>query len=430
MNFNPRPPCGGRHGSEIRSRGRLRFQSTPPVWGATKAWEASLRRGVFQSTPPVWGATGQLLDVGDELVISIHAPRVGGDHPWRGGCFPRADFNPRPPCGGRLVRQTSGPPGGYFNPRPPCGGRPLEHRPPEIVLRISIHAPRVGGDLHLRPYSYRFRHFNPRPPCGGRQERMLQQAQIAEISIHAPRVGGDFSFSEVSSISFYFNPRPPCGGRQSGRCAAEARTIYFNPRPPCGGRRRILNTLRIFSQHFNPRPPCGGRHSQPSPRTGRKLFQSTPPVWGATFRFPCRCRRWRLFQSTPPVWGATRFTRCRQARSSNFNPRPPCGGRQQKQLKIQAVRAKNRQFLQISSPNSYPILKNKVASLQIILQNLVRDLGDFLRVYVSHLKHQYIFWVVGCLYSKMLDLVFIAVSQVIKTKTVLFRVHDLTQLCL
>ena len=113
-----------------------------------------------------------------------------------------------------------------------------------------------------------------------------------------------------------------------------------------------------------------------------------------------------------------------------FNPRPPCGGRQQKQLKIQAVRAKNRQFLQISSPNSYPILKNKVASLQIILQNLVRDLGDFLRVYVSHLKHQYIFWVVGCLYSKMLDLVFIAVSQVIKTKTVPFRVHDLTQLCL
>ena len=136
--------------------------------------------------------------------------------------------------------------------------------------------------------------------------------------------------------------------------------------------------------HFNPRPPCGGR-----------LF---------------------LLQiSIHPVY---------------FNPRPPCGGRRQKQLKIQAVLVKNRQFLQISSSNSYPILKNKVASLQIILQNLVRDLGDFLRAYVSHLKHQYIFWVVGCLYSKMLDLVFIAVSQVIKTKTVLFRVHDLTQLCL
>ena len=161
--------------------------------------------------------------------------------------------------------------------------------------------------------------------------------------------------------------------------------LDFNPRPPCGGRPLCAGAVAL-SADFNPRPPCGGR---------------------------------RVHQrgTEPQFW-------------QDFNPRPPCGGRQQKQLKIQSVLVKNRQFLQISSSNSYPILKNKVASLQIILQNLVRDLGDFLRAYVSHLKHQYIFWVVGCLYSKMLDLVFIAVSQVIKTKTVLFRVHDLTQLCL
>ncbi len=182
----------------------------------------------------------------------------------------------------------------------------------------------------------------------------------------------------------YFNPRPPCGGRPVRLLGPLWVLLNFNPRPPCGGRRRFKSSSRTHDFNFNPRPPCGGRLD--------------------TFG---------LYLSI--VY---------------FNPRPPCGGRQQKQLKIQAVRAKNRQFLQISSPNSYPILKNKVASLQIILQNLVRDLGDFLRVYVSHLKHQYIFWVVGCLYSKMLDLVFIAVSQVIKTKTVLFRVHDLTQLCL
>ena len=158
---------------------------------------------------------------------------------------------------------------------------------------------------------------------------------------------------------------------------------------------------------FNPRPPCGGR-----PCT------SLPPGLGADFN------------PRPPCGGRLAPAAISAMPSGNFNPRPPCGGRQQKQLKIQSVLVKNRQFLQISSSNSYPILKNKVASLQIILQNLVRDLGDFLRAYVSHLKHQYIFWVVGCLYSKMLDLVFIAVSQVIKTKTVLFRVHDLTQLCL
>ncbi len=227
----------------------------------------------------------------------------------------------------------------------------------------------------------------------------------------------------------YFNPRPPCGGRPHRGDWALFTDRHFNPRPPCGGRPGTQTAHRRFKGisihaprvggdcwgdgeqehnfYFNPRPPCGGRPATRLKRLCRGRFQSTPPVWGATGRRPGP-----------------------EEHRMDFNPRPPCGGRQQKQLKIQAVRAKNRQFLQISSPNSYPILKNKVASLQIILQNLVRDLGDFLRVYVSHLKHQYIFWVVGCLYSKMLDLVFIAVSQVIKTKTVPFRVHDLTQLCL
>ena len=215
----------------------------------------------------------------------------------------------------------------------------------------------------------------------------------------------------------------------------------------------IIRLIRSSSDiYFNPRPPCGGRLSTEGGDQVAQKFQSTPPVWGATTGYQgaasatgisihaprvggdrnsmeCKCAKCGISIHAPRVGGDMQFQRYGPYRLY-FNPRPPCGGRQQKQLKIQAVRAKNRQFLQISSPNSYPILKNKVASLQIILQNLVRDLGDFLRVYVSHLKHQYIFWVVGCLYSKMLDLVFIAVSQVIKTKTVLFRVHDLTQLCL
>ena len=207
---------------------------------------------------------------------------------------------------------------------------------------------------------------------------------IGIISIHAPRVGGDSTNLPKHCGPAYFNPRPPCGGRR-----------YF-----------LLPLLRLEGISIH------------APRVGGDLFLSSG------FRPASK------FQSTPPVWGATLIRPDDGLHVRHFNPRPPCGGRRQKQLKIQAVLVKNRQFLQISSSNSYPILKNKVASLQIILQNLVRDLGDFLRAYVSHLKHQYIFWVVGCLYSKMLDLVFIAVSQVIKTKTVLFRVHDLTQLCL
>ena len=57
MNFNPRPPRGGR---------RRRFA----VPSCSKT---------FQSTPPARGATFFLKYVGWPGVISIHAPREGGD---------------------------------------------------------------------------------------------------------------------------------------------------------------------------------------------------------------------------------------------------------------------------------------------------------------------------------------------------------------
>ena len=101
-NFNPRPPCGGRHyiprgmigdqsisihapraggDQQHREDGEhdLRFQSTPPVRGATTyvVWHCKTLQ--FQSTPPVRGATCGSPEHTEE------------DH----------YFNPRPPCGGR-----------------------------------------------------------------------------------------------------------------------------------------------------------------------------------------------------------------------------------------------------------------------------------------------------------------------------------------
>ncbi len=56
-NFNPRPPCGGR---------RLDPEDVK-------------KYNLFQSTPPVWGATSGDLTNWALKMISIHAPRVGGD---------------------------------------------------------------------------------------------------------------------------------------------------------------------------------------------------------------------------------------------------------------------------------------------------------------------------------------------------------------
>ena len=191
--FNPRPPCGGRRGNKQQLRhcrcisihapraggdvGRARmgvaaaisihapraggdknvfpgpvwckwvFQSTPPVRGATSGGKATLKfDGDFNPRPPCGGRPAETQRWHTVQIISIHAPRAGGDrlHPRR---IPAGmDFNPRPPCGGRrAMRSTSW-----------------------AANLISIHAPRAGGDQGQGLRQRHHGNFNPRPPCGGR----------------------------------------------------------------------------------------------------------------------------------------------------------------------------------------------------------------------------------------------------------------------
>ena len=124
------------------------------------------------------------------FVISIHAPREGGDCISSDTVKIPANFNPRPPRGGRRgkVKTTAASPN--FNPRPPRGGRlkrpPMQSTTPTFQstppargatsysgprldsIPISIHAPREGGDQSRKPL-----------------------LASTSISIHAPREGGD-----------------------------------------------------------------------------------------------------------------------------------------------------------------------------------------------------------------------------------------------
>ena len=100
--------------------------------------------------------------------ISIHAPREGGDAEDGAAAGLRADFNPRPPRGGRprytsheLVPQL-------FQSTPPArGATPIGPRDMGHIV-ISIHAPREGGDPYRAKRHGAHRDFNPRPPRGGR----------------------------------------------------------------------------------------------------------------------------------------------------------------------------------------------------------------------------------------------------------------------
>ena len=127
LDFNPRPPWGGRRSPGENTTAYISFQSTPSVGRAT--------RHINQKG----GAGG----------ISIHALRGEGDNVlW--------SFNRLP---------------SYFNPRPPWGGRRLCMHPPKRHAQvISIHALRGEGDGLADWHSvYPRENFNPRPPWGGRR---------------------------------------------------------------------------------------------------------------------------------------------------------------------------------------------------------------------------------------------------------------------
>ena len=170
--FNPRPPCGGRQSGAWRYRRLSNFNPRPPCGGRrTTDGSGTLWGVLFQSTSPVWRTTRYAEHIiSIPRRISIHVPRVEDDDictlrvlklgkfqstspVWRTTAGRvrtrrnRWDFNPRPPCGGRLCNLSPFRLKSHFNPRPPCGGR----------LPSSS------------PYPTRERNFNPRPPCGGRQ---------------------------------------------------------------------------------------------------------------------------------------------------------------------------------------------------------------------------------------------------------------------
>ena len=81
--------------------------------------------------------------------ISIHAPLAGCDSLKNGQKAINAYFNPRTPCGVRLI--VSIPPGNDF-----C---------------ISIHAPLAGCDVGANQFAKLTFDFNPRTPCGVRPSK-------------------------------------------------------------------------------------------------------------------------------------------------------------------------------------------------------------------------------------------------------------------
>ena len=232
--FNPRAPCGAR---QTVGRGKVIMQA-------------------FQSTRPVWGATRPSSHPHDKTDVSIHAPRVGRDNAKLILSRSPRCFNPRAPCGARQSVRLSGVQDCVFQSTRPVWGATHNARRTADLCVVSIHAPRVGRDVWSCPCHARRRRFNPRAPCGARLVRDINFAVACGVSIHAPRVGRDPLRSSTPSTMRSFNPRAPCGARPYW-VKSEEEQECFNPRAPCGA--RLQQTHKFSNRQVSIHAPRVGR---------------------------------------------------------------------------------------------------------------------------------------------------------------------------
>ena len=143
-------------------------------------------------------------------------------------------FNPRSPCGERLARAPTPAPRSYFNPRSPCGERRLTLVTSEMLMDFNPRSP-CGERLARTRCRVLSAIFQSTLPVWGATTYASRNWLIVKISIHAPRVGSDSQYLARASISFYFNPRSPCGERLP-LLLVLLRILDFNPRSPCGER--------------------------------------------------------------------------------------------------------------------------------------------------------------------------------------------------
>ena len=169
QDFNPRAPCGAR---------RI-FSGTllDKVFISIHAPRAGRDHGKHTSLRP--------------LSISIHAPRAGRDYiDLTTNKKEDQHFNPRAPCGARLLCIGRGDRVDGFQSTRPVRGATDCNNFVTCELDISIHAPRAGRD-----------------------GAFLAPPYVRIISIHAPRAGRDPFQVFVDPVEVYFNPRAPCGAR-------------------------------------------------------------------------------------------------------------------------------------------------------------------------------------------------------------------------
>ena len=169
--FNPLRPCGRRHLTCISANNVMCISIHSARVGGDRFAGINLLRVIkFQSTPPVWAETPRLEPLPAIRIISIHSARVGGDYDLSVSHDTCIRFQSTPPVWAETC--SVGWPGllRRFQSTPPVWAETSYNDIFPVVVLISIHSARVGGDLL----------------------QVLHAPAAHRISIHSARVGGDF----------------------------------------------------------------------------------------------------------------------------------------------------------------------------------------------------------------------------------------------
>ena len=152
------------------------FQSTRPMRGATGRLRHHPFRKRFQSTRPMRGATNGAYAFIEPILFQSTRPMRGATASRWAPIRSTANFNPRAPCGARLVlihwlsRSHL-----FQSTRPMRGATRCSPRRP-YKFPISIHAPHAGRDAVLLSHPPGSPDFNPRAPCGARRSQVNSPA--------------------------------------------------------------------------------------------------------------------------------------------------------------------------------------------------------------------------------------------------------------
>ena len=259
-------------------------------------------------------------------IISIHAPRVGRDPIQGFASMSAQNFNPRAPCGARRRFPRPAPCCRHFNPRAPCGARLSVMLSRVMSLTFQSTRPVWGATCSRAGCELPNAYFNPRAPCGARLFPARRGLVRKRISIHAPRVGRDDDADrlfEHGRISIH----APRVGRDMKSFSFQPCARPFQSTRPVWGATFCKDFFQIGVFYFNPRAPCGARPMVRHHYHRSLLISIHAPRVGRDYSGPHVCDVIVSISIHAPRVGRDRPQGVHHRDRVHFNPRAPCGAR-------------------------------------------------------------------------------------------------------